>query len=234
MRANDSEEARSGLGWLLAAQGLYNVAGGEGARKGFELAQQGIQILKGLKQRDEMVIPLISLFVTAIQVNERRVAVQAAHDCLEIASEIGDRWGEAKAKQFLGMQAIEEGDYEQADRLGHEALAIFEESGDTWSKSILCIELLGVLAITVRQWDIATEWIKRGLQAAEAIDFKYSMQMAYWQLGYIEALQDNYLKAGQYWRMALGVGDRVIGGKSIIGFGGSSSTGEWGGRALIN
>jgi tetratricopeptide (TPR) repeat protein len=234
VRAVDTEEARSGLGWLFAAQGLYSVAGGEGARKGFELAQQGVQILDGLKRRDEMVIPLISLFVTANQVNEGHVAVQAAYDCLKIASEIGDRWGEAKAKQFLGMRAIEDGDYERADQLGQEALAIFVDSGDTWSKCILCIELLGMLAITVRQWELAAEWIKRGLRAAEAIDFKYSMQMAYWQLGYVEALQDNYLEAGKYWRMALGVGDRVIGGKSIIGFGGSSSSGEWGGRTLIN
>jgi predicted ATPase/DNA-binding CsgD family transcriptional regulator len=234
MRAVSNPEAETGLGWLLAAQGLYSVAGGGGSRRGFALAQQGIQILQRLNQRTGMVIPLMSLFITAIQVNEERIAVQAARDCLEFASELGDQWGIAKAKQLLAMRLIEDRNYQQAVRLGQEALVIFELSGDRWSESILCIELLGLLTITLGQFQEATAWIERGLKAAEAIEFKYSMQMAYWQLGYVEALRENYLKAGRYWHKALRVGERVVGGKSIIGFGGSSSSGEWGGREIIN
>jgi hypothetical protein len=59
------------------------------------------------------------------------------------------------------------------------------------------------------------------------------MQMAYWQLGYVAALQGDFAQAGAYWRNALSIGERVVGGKSIIGFGGSSNSGEWGGRAFI-
>ncbi len=233
MRQQTGEEAESGLGWLLAAQGLFSIAGSAGTRKGFELALDGIEILKHLGQRTEMVIPLISLFLTAVHVHEAKIARQAAQDCLQIALEIDDRWGVAKAKQLLSICAIDDGQYEHARQLADEALQIFEESGDLWSKSVLCIEVLGLLAVTLRQFDEAKQWMERGRKAAEEIDFKYSIQMAYWQLGFVEALQDHYAAAGNYWQQALRIGERVIGGKSFIGFGGSSSSGEWGGRKLI-
>jgi predicted ATPase/DNA-binding CsgD family transcriptional regulator len=233
MRLASAPEAEAGIGWLLAAQGLFSVAGGAGSRTGFALAQQGVQMLERLDRREELIIPLISLFITAVQVHETHIAVQAAKACLEIATNIDDQWGIAKAKQLLAMQLIEDGAYQEAERLGHEALVIFEESGDSWSKSILCIELMGLLTISLHRYDEASAWIERGLKAAEAIDFKYSMQMACWQLGYVEALKENYPKAGEYWHKALSVGERVVGGKCIIGFGGTSSSGEWGGRKVI-
>jgi hypothetical protein len=88
MRQQSGEEAESGLGWLLAAQGLFSIAGSTGTRKGFELALDGIGILKRLGQRTEMVIPLMSLFLTAVHVHEEKIARQAAQDCLQIALEI--------------------------------------------------------------------------------------------------------------------------------------------------
>ncbi len=234
MRGQAGDEARAGLGWLLAAQGLYSLAGGDGARQGFALAQEGVSILSKFQRPEEMLIPCISLFIAAIRTNKGNVASRAAADCYEIANTIGDPWGIAKAKQLLTVHAIEEHDYATAEHLGHEALAFFEESGDNWSVSVLCIEVLALLAITKRQFDRARTYIERGVKAASAIDFEYSLQMAYWQLGYIEALQENYAKSGEYWSKALGIGERIVGGNSTIGFGGSSSHVEWGGRKLID
>jgi len=234
-----TEEAQSALGWLLAAQGLYSMAGGMysisgGTQKGFALAQQGVQLLERLNGYEEMmIIPLISMFITASLVNEANIALGAAQDCLEVATRIGDGWAIAKAKQFLTIRAINDEDYVSAERMAHEALNTFEESGDRWSESVLCIEVLGLLAITLRQFDRAKEWIGRGLKAAEEIDFKYSQQMAYWQLGYVAALQENYAEASLHWNRALSMGEGILGGGTIIGFGGTSNSGEWGGRILI-
>lgn len=233
MRSKPGEEAQAGLGWLLAAQGLYSVAGGMGPRIGFAQAREGVEILRRLNYYDAGAVPLISLFITAIEVNDKQVASQAAEECLQVATRVGDQWGIAKAKQLLAIRAIDEQHFDQADQLGHEALEIFETNGDNWSASVLCIEVMGLLAITQRDFDIAKQWIEHGLRAAEEIDFKYSLQMAYWQLGFVEALQEHYSSAAAYWHKALGIGERVVGGKSIIGFGGSHSVGEWGGRELI-
>jgi hypothetical protein len=52
-------------------------------------------------------------------------------------------------------------------------------------------------------------------------------------MGYIEALQENYAAAGSYWKKALQVGERVIGSKHMIGFGGMIRSGEWAGRELL-
>jgi tetratricopeptide (TPR) repeat protein len=224
MRRQSGPEAESALGWLLSAQGHFHIAGSTGSRRGFELAQYGVAILSGLGRRSEMLIPLMSLFLAAAHVHEETIARQAAQECLQIALEIGDLWGVAKAKQVLAIRAIEDAEYDRARRLGDEALQIFEKSGDHWSKSLVCIDVLGLLAVTLRQLDEAKHWLERGLKAAQEIDFLYSIQMAYWQLGYVEALQDHYSAAGHYWQQALRIGERVIGGQGFIGYGGTSST----------
>jgi predicted ATPase/DNA-binding CsgD family transcriptional regulator len=237
MRGVGTEESQAVLGWLLAAQGLYYAVGGiyrtpGGTSNGFALAQQGIQMLERLNgYEDMMIVPLMSMFVTASVANAMDVAFSAAQDCLSLAAKFDDSWAIAKAKQFLTISAINNGDYANAERLADEALRIFEESGDKWSRSVLCIEVLSLLAITLRQFDQAKEWIERGLKAAEEIDFKYSQQMAYWQLGYVATLQENYAEAGKYWHKALSIGEDVIGSPVIIGFGGNGM--EWGGRKLL-
>lgn len=247
MQATASEEAAAILGWLLAVQGLYYVPGQSHdrapeatpsvlaahgvysargySRHGFTLAQQGVDILKGLHQYEDMlIIPLISLFTTASQLNEEQeVSFQAASECLEVATQIGDQWAIAKAKQFLTVMAIENGEYQRAERLAYETLAAFEANGDSWSISVVCIEVFGLLAITLRQYQTAREWIQRGLKAAEEIDFKYSIQTAYWQFGFVAALEENYQEAGRYWHLAQQVSGLTLGGSSFIGFGRVSS-----------
>lgn len=240
VREIPTDEAQAVLGWLLAVQGLYYLSSGiyrsvGGPRKGFLLAQEGLQIVERLQSYDDMmIVPLICLFTTASQVNDQDIAVAAAQDCLEIATRLGDEWSIAKAKQFLTIQAIFDADHAAAERLAGEALDTFERNGDKWSSSALSIEVLGLLAITQRRFDRAAEWIERGLRAAQDIDFKYSQQMAYWQLGFVATLQEDYVRAGLYWRKALELGEAAIGSPIMLGFGGSSNSGEWGGRKLID
>jgi tetratricopeptide (TPR) repeat protein len=177
--------------------------------------------LKRASRFDEMmIIPLISLFSTANQLlGEDTLAVQAAEECLDVATRIDDQWAIAKAKQFLAVRAISGGDYLKAERLALEAFRVFEDSGNNWSLSVVCIEVFGLLCIIQRQFDNAKRWIERGLIAAEEIDFRYSMQTAYWQLGYIAALEEKYQEAGAFWKKALGVSSQMLGGRSFIGLG---------------
>jgi tetratricopeptide (TPR) repeat protein len=209
---------------LFAEDGLYSVTEA-GPRRGLTLAQKGIQILKRFGQFDEMmIIPLISVFITASQlVGEDALAVQAAQECLEVATRIDDQWAIAKAKQFLALRAIEDGDYPKAERLAHEAYRALETSGNNWSSSVVCIEVLSLLAIVKRQFETAKEWIDRGLKAAEEIDFKYSIQTAYWQLGFVAVLEEKYPEAGRCWQKALGVSERMLGGRSFIGLSSAAS-----------
>jgi predicted ATPase len=239
VRRAGSEEAQAVLGWLLAVQGLYYLAGGiyrviGGARKGFVLAQEGIGIIEHVRGYDEMMlVPLISLFITASQVNEVEMALAAARECLEIATRIDDQWAIAKAKQFLTIRAIIDADFQNAEHLAREALDRFEKNGDKWSESVFCIEVMGLLAIARREFDQAMAWIERGLRETEDINFKYSQQMAYWQLGFVAALQEDYAKAAKFWRKALELGEAAIGSPILMGFVGTSNSGEWGGRKLI-
>ena len=239
VRRADVEEAQAVLGWLLAAQGLCYLAGGANrisgvVRKSFDLAQESNRIFERLPDDGKMrIVPLISLFITASQVNEGDIALAAAQKCLEIATRIDDQWAIAKAKQFLTIRAITRADYATAERLGREALDAFRRNGDKWSESVLCIEVLGLLSIALRQFERANAWIEQGLHAAEEIDFKYSQQMAYWQLGFVATLQDDYAHAGACWHKALEFGEVALGSPMSIGFVGTSNSGEWGGRKLL-
>jgi tetratricopeptide (TPR) repeat protein len=257
MQVVSTEEAQACCGWLLAVQGLFSVPVadydpgpenvqkplwlatyglyntiGAGPERGFMLAQKGNQILQRLEHYNGMrIIPLISLFITASQVpGQDHTSRQAALDCLKIATEVDDRWAIAKAKQFLAVKAIEAGEYAEAEQMAHEALVAFEANGDHWSISVVCIEVLGLLAIALRQFDEAKAWIRRGLGAAEEIDFKYSIQTAYWQLGYVAALEEKYVEAGNHWNHALAVSDRMLGGRSFLGFGNRTLSVDRGGH----
>jgi len=233
MQTVSTTEAEAGAGWMLAAQGFYKVVGESLSKQGFELAQQGVRILEQLEQWDEMVVPLMSLFLAASQVSLPDIALQAAHDCLRVAAAVGDEWGVARSKQMLAIRAIDSGAYNDARELAREALAIYEAHGDQWSESVLCIEVLALLAITLRHFDEAHMWIERGRAAAETIEFTYAVQMAYWQSGFIAALQNDYGKAGTCWQKALTVGEHIVGAKVAIGFSGSLKGGIWGGRRLM-
>jgi tetratricopeptide (TPR) repeat protein len=162
------------------------------------------------------------------------MALAAAQECLEVATRIDDQWAIAKAKQFLTIRAIMDADLQTAERLAREALDRFEKNGDKWSESVFCIEVMGLLAIARREFDQAMEWIERGLREAQDINFKYSQQMAYWQLGFVATLQEDYTKAAKYWRKALELGEAAIGSPILMGFVGTSNSGEWGGRKLID
>jgi predicted ATPase/DNA-binding CsgD family transcriptional regulator len=238
MKSAASPEAEAGLGWLMAVQGLYLVVNGyerEGfvqARAGFVNAQRGVDLLRLQQRPSMMVIPLISTIIAACHFNEVSVARQLAQECLDVALAREDAWGVGKASQFLAMMALDDGRFDDARQLALEALQVFVTSGDRWSMSILCIEVLGLMEIVRRDYDAARKWIQRGLDSAEEIDFDHSRQIAYWQFGYVEALQENYGAAARYWQMAQSIGDRIVGLKSIIGFSGSSNAGEWGGRRL--
>ncbi len=235
-----TDEAQAVLGWLQAVQGLYYLAGGiyrsaEGSRKGFLLAQEGIQIVERSQSDDKMMlVPLICMFTTASQVNDQTIAFAAAQNCLEIATRLHDEWSIAKAKQFLSIRAIFDADYNVAERLANEALETFDRNGDKWSSSALCIEVLGLLATNQRRFDEAEAWIERGLHDAEEIDFIYSQQTAYWQLGFVASLQEDYSRAAFYWRQALELGEVPVGSPILIGFGGTSKSSDWGGRRLMD
>jgi tetratricopeptide (TPR) repeat protein len=177
-----------------------------------------------------LIIPLISLYIAAIYVNQDDVAFVAAQDCLDIATKLGDHWAVAKAKQFLAILAIHARNYERAAHLAQEALRSFEENVDRWSVSVLCIEVLSLLAVTLRQFDQAQAWIERGLKAATEIDSKYWQQMAYWQLGYVAALQEQYTEAAVHWRTAMEFDQDMVGPNVTFGF---TENIEWGERKLI-
>jgi hypothetical protein len=259
MREVDTEDSRAVLGWLLAAQGSFNAAGGipntgsfspdwiaakgffsgtsflSGVRRGFALAQEGLNLLNQIEDLYEemMIIPLISMCVTACQLGKEEEVFRAAQDLLRVASKIGDQWAIAKAKQFLAVRAIEDGEYQLAEQLAREAFNILQDGGDKWSKSVICIEVLGMLAITVRDLEAARYWIATGLDAAEKIGFQYSIQTAHWQLGFVAALEEDYSLAGQHWRKAQGIAQGVLLGQSLIGYGGSRNRAQWGGRKLM-
>jgi predicted ATPase len=208
LQSINTDDAKAALGWIFAAEGLYKVVSGC-PREGFMLAEKALQVLKPLNRSEEREMALISLFFTSGSVNQQEVSIQAANDCIQVATEIGDYWGIGVAKEWLALTAIHRKDFEEARRLANEALQIFIERGDRRSESILCTEVLGLLAITLQKYEEARAWVQKGIQAAEEIDFTYSLQTGYYQLGYIALLQENLSEAGKFWEKATRIGEGI-------------------------
>jgi serine/threonine protein kinase len=193
-------------------------------QRGSQIVTEGMQILKQLNShRDMMIVPLISTAMIAIWSEDHDSAKEAITLCLNIAEEIDHQWGIARAIQLLAVFAMRDKDYQSAEGLALDSLAIFEQSNDNWSTSVLCIEVLAPLALSLRQFDVADNWVQKGLNVAKKVGFRYSIQAAYWQLGYAAALQEDYLKAGRFWSTALIAREQGVSASSVFGSGNQSN-----------
>lgn len=236
--------ARAALGWMLALQGLFCGAGeapeqsetpapswmtgfgiyvvtGHG-QLGYALAHEGVAQLKQTEGYEELLLlALHCLMITSCIRDEEDAALQAAQECLTIAARTGDWWAIANAQQMLAVKAISDGDLAQAERLASAALEAFDAHGDDWSSSIVCIDVLSLAAIRANRHDHARRWLRKGLAAAESLGFVCAMQKAHWQLGFVAALEENYVEAARDWHRAMQVNEQMLGGATFLGFGGS-------------
>lgn len=202
-------EAKVSVGWLTAVQGMFVAARQLTSRESYELCYRGVSILRQLNQQEYLLVPLLGLFKSAVQVNESAIALECAEECLEIATEIDDMWGVSNAKHLLALMAIDERDYELARELAHSALDICKALSNYRSESMLCIEVLATIAIHQKQYEQARQWLKQGIEAATSIRYVQAMRAAYFQLGYVAVLSNNYSEAATHWNKALAISDQL-------------------------
>jgi hypothetical protein len=98
---------------------------------------------------------------------------------------------------------------------------------DRWSESTLCIEVLATVAIIKQQYQVARQWLQQGLEAAASLDFVYAVRTAYFQLGYISVLNNDYSNAAAYWNKAIMLGDQGVGSIVATGFFGKAISGDY-------
>lgn len=244
LRHSHSHAAQASIGWMLALQGLFSSAGEGPARSdtpapswmqqfgiyvvtgygeaGYALAREGVGLLEETQGHDALrLIAWYCLFVTSCLRDEDDVALQSAQECLMLATRLGDGWSVARAQQLLAIKAIGEGDLAHAEQLAHESLLAFETLGDNWSKSLVYIDVLSLLAVRCGHIERARQWLHMGLEAARSLDFVCAIQKAFWQLGYLAALEGNYAGSAFHWREAMQVAEQPMGGTTFLGFGGS-------------
>jgi predicted ATPase/DNA-binding CsgD family transcriptional regulator len=221
-------DTKACLGWLTAVKGMFVVARSLMSREGYDLCRQGVSILRELDQpyqNEYLLVPLLGLFKTAMQVNEPEIALECSLKCLELATEIQNLWGIVKAHHMLALMAIDNRNYERANQLAHTALEICKTQSDYWSESVLCIEVLATIAIYQKQYQQAQQWLEQGLAAATSIDYVYVMRAAYFQLGYVAILSNNYPESARYWNKALAISHQVSLGTT--GFLGKAIAGDY-------
>lgn len=218
-------DVRASIGWLTAVKGMFVVTRSLASREGYELCQEGVLALRELDRKDYLLVPLLGLFKTSTQVGEFQVAHRSAEECLEIATDLQDMWGIVKAHHLLALIAIDDRNYELASRLAHSALNICKIRRDRWSESTLCIEVLATISIHQKQHEQARAWLGQGLEAAASIHYAHAKRAAYFQLGYVAVLSNNYAEAAMHWNNALAISDQVSLGTT--GFFGKEIEGEW-------
>jgi tetratricopeptide (TPR) repeat protein len=220
-----SLEAKVCLGWLTAVKGIFLVARSLTSREAYDLCLRGVTDLRELNQKNMLLVPLLGLFKTALQVGEPQVAYQSAEECLQIATEIQDLWGIVKAQHLFALLAIDARDYEVASAYATSALKTCKRRNDRWSEGMLCIEVLATIAIHQKAYGQAREWLEQGLEAAASIHFVYAVRAAYFQLGYVAVLSNDFSEAAQQWNKALAINDQVSLGTT--GFWGKEIAGDY-------
>lgn len=149
----------------------------------------------------------VALTVRAWDALRRSELASARRDARESRArfdELGDRWGQARTAELLGVLAEIAGDYAEADRRYREGLELAETLG-LWPSAADLLSRLGRLAILAGDYATADDYHERALRLARDQSSAYGVTFAQTGLGISARRQGLLDEAERYLRAALEV-----------------------------
>ncbi|CAH3163172.1 unnamed protein product, partial [Pocillopora meandrina] len=153
----------------------------------------------------------IALLVAQFLLNSDRIqkAIEIFSECLQkvlvIATEIGDREGEASCYENLGTVFKSLGQYDKAEEYLQKALVITTEIGDRQKEARLMFQKgkLKLATVSVGQYDKAEEYLQKALVITTEIGDRGGEASWYGNLGTVFLSVGQYDKAEEYLQKAL-------------------------------
>jgi predicted ATPase/DNA-binding CsgD family transcriptional regulator len=150
--------------------------------RGYELAEESVEILGQLDQPEALVFAYDSLGVNAYMRNQYTELIKATDKMFKIATEIDDKWLLAFALFAASMGALMKEDYAEARRLAETNLKINEKTGDVIGSAYPLI-VLGHVALARGEYEEARGFYLRCLKMSEETGYHYGLQTSSKYLG---------------------------------------------------
>jgi predicted ATPase/DNA-binding CsgD family transcriptional regulator len=176
-------------GYFMAWLGLSD--------QGYELAENGVDILQQRNHSEALVFAYDSLAVNAYFLNRFTEEIEAINKMVIIAAEIGDKWLLAFTLFAASMAALIKEDYVEAKRHAESQLDLNEEIGDVIGSTMPLI-VLGHVALANGKYEEARAYYLRCLKISEEVRFHYAIQTSSKYLGKVALSMGEIIEAEEY------------------------------------
>jgi predicted ATPase/DNA-binding CsgD family transcriptional regulator len=175
---------------------------------GYELAQEGMEVLQQLNRREALVIACDSLILHAYFLGRHTEALKATKLMLRTATETDDPWLLAFTLFAASMDALIREDYSEAKQLARTNLNLNQEIGDVIG-STLPLTVLGHAALANDEHEEARGFYLRCLKISEETDFHWGMQTTSKYLGKVAISMGKIAEAEDYLLQCLRITNEI-------------------------
>lgn len=201
------EETEIILARIMAIKGFFITMLGS-PQEGRELAEKGMLTLQRFGLREEKLISLLGMFLSALFLHKGPEILEAAKEILEIANEIEHSWWQADGQTVMGSGSMATGAFEDARHYSEVAVEKWAQIGDPCG-SIWPAISLGGLAAMDGDYAQAKERYQFAIKTAQSINFRRGLQYNYNNLGHISFTLKDYSEAEQNYLQSLAINDEI-------------------------
>ncbi|MFC1879497.1 LuxR C-terminal-related transcriptional regulator [Chloroflexota bacterium] len=152
------------------------------SEQGYELAQEGVNILLQLNYPKALAFAYDSLIVNAYFLNHYTEQVEITNKMMKLVNETDDKWLLALLLFAPAMVGLITENYTETKRIAEASLDLYEEIGDVILSTMPLI-LLGHVSLAQKEYERARSIYLRCLEISEQAGFIYSMQTSRKYLG---------------------------------------------------
>mgnify|MGYP000847643339 CR=1 FL=1 len=190
------------LGRLMARHAWFLNAVGN-PEQGRRVVQESLALLRPMGKTEDLLVALSSLSIIAFFLNQMADRKLAGEEGLRIARELDQPAWIGGFLYWLGLWAIQNGDYDDAKRFGEDALVIAEAAADPGGIATISSWVLSRAALALGHLEDARQLAERAEALFEEAGYFWGTATNYGQLGDIATAQREYATARRYYRQQL-------------------------------
>ncbi len=177
--------------------------------RGSGLSAKAVALIQPLSQPGALLYALYNLALSSLYSNNFDQVIELAQTWGQIGQEIGDRWGETVALNFMAVALISQHRLAEAREKIDRALQIFsQEIGEYFGLSWAAL-VRGRVALGEGAYLEAKPLYDRSLKAAQVLNYRRTIQQSYDNLGDIALYLGELEQAEQYFRLSLEISEET-------------------------
>ena len=200
---------------LMGAKAWYMSLLGQ-VQQSKKMAKESVVSLQRIDRQQEQLIPLQGLAMSYFFLQQIPDLIETAHETLDIARKLGNKWWEAAALSWIGHAYVAALAFDDAENYAEAAAKILGKSGDPWL-SYFPSQALAQVATLLGVYIVAKERFQLALEAALSINFKRGMAYTYSNLGGVSYLLEEYVEAEGYHLQSLRIGQEISQMREMLG-----------------